>query len=162
MEKIESKVKCFIVLFFCFIIITVPDLSLSWIKSTKGQTVYVPVYAHIYHGTRSMPFVLSCTLSIRNTDLKNTISILSVSYYDSQGSLLEKVISRTKILKPLESYRYIVKENDKLGGSGAKFIVKWQSHTLVPEPLIETIMIGTRSQQGISFTSRGHVIKEIR
>ena len=30
----------------------------------KGQTVYVPVYSHIYSGDRELPFYLAATLSI--------------------------------------------------------------------------------------------------
>jgi len=54
--------------------------------------------------------------------------------------------------------RYIIPERDKSGGSGANFIVAWKSKTPVNPPIIESIMIGTQSQQGISFTSRGRVI----
>jgi len=45
-------------------------------------------------------------------------------------------------------------------GSGANFLVKWKSQTKVNPPLIEGVMIGTRSGQGISFVSRGQVINE--
>ena len=61
-------------------------------------------------------------------------------------------------LKPLESVRYLVKESDMRGGSGANFIVKWKADVPVNRPIFEAVMIGTRGQQGISFTSRGHEI----
>jgi hypothetical protein len=41
----------------------------------KGQTVYVPVYSHIYSGDREQPFYLAATLSIRNTDTKHAITL---------------------------------------------------------------------------------------
>ena len=41
----------------------------------KGQTVYVPVYSHIYSGDREQPFYLAATLSIRNTDRIQAITI---------------------------------------------------------------------------------------
>ena len=62
-------------------------------------------------------------------------------------------------LDALASTRYIIKENDKAGGSGANFIVLWQSEEKVNPPIIEGVMIGTHSGQGISFVSRGQVIK---
>lgn len=125
----------------------------------KGQCVYVPIYSHIYSGDREHPFLLTATLSVRNTDLHNPIEIISADYYDSSGKLLKKYITGSQHLKAMETIRYVVKESDKGGGSGAKFIVTWQSKEEVNEPIIEAIMIGTKSQQGISFISRGKVIE---
>ena len=61
-------------------------------------------------------------------------------------------------LKPLESIRYVIPEKDKAGGSGANFIVEWKSDKSVNPPIVESIMIGTQSQQGVSFISRGQAI----
>jgi hypothetical protein len=72
--------------------------------------------------------------------------------------MLKKNIDRPVVLQPLESLRYVLPEKDKSGGSGANYIVEWQAETLVNPPIVETIMIGTQSQQGISFTSRGKEI----
>jgi hypothetical protein len=65
-------------------------------------------------------------------------------------------------LNALASTRYIITEDDKAGGSGANFIVVWKSEQEVNAPVIEGVMIGTHSGQGISFVSRGRVIKEDR
>jgi hypothetical protein len=54
----------------------------------------------------------------------------------------------------------LIKESDKSGGSGAKFIIRWCSEQNVNEPLIEAVMINTKMHLGISFTSRGKVIEE--
>jgi hypothetical protein len=40
---------------------------------STGQTVYVPIYSHIYSGLKGRPFNLAATLSIRNTDPKHWI-----------------------------------------------------------------------------------------
>ena len=132
----------------------------STIKFSKAETVYVPVYSHIYSGNKEHPFLLTTTISIRNTDMSNTITILAVDYYDSSGKFLKKYQVASVDLNALGSIRYVVKESDTTGGSGAKFIVKWKSAQAVSPPIIESIMIGTQTQQGISFTSRGQVIKE--
>ena len=58
----------------------------------------------------------------------------------------------------MESLRYVIPESDKSGGSGANFIVEWKSDKYVNPPIVESVMIGTQTQQGISFTSRGRVI----
>jgi len=127
----------------------------------KGQTVYVPVYSHIYSGDREQPFYLAATLSIRNTDRKHTITLIAVDYYDSQGKFLKHYLEKPLPLNAMATKRYVVPESDKSGGSGAKFIVTWQSDEPVAEPLIESVMISTKTQQGISFTSRGRVLEAI-
>jgi hypothetical protein len=45
-------------------------------------------------------------------------------------------------------------------GFEANFLIKWKSESEVNEPIIEGVMIGTESQQGISFLSRGRSIKD--
>ena len=127
----------------------------------KGQTVYVPVYSHIYSGDREQPFYLAATLSIRNTDTKHAITLTAVDYYDSDGKFLKHYLEKALPLYAMATKRYVVPESDKSGGSGAKFIIKWQSSEPVAEPLIESVMISTKTQQGISFTSRGRVLEAI-
>ncbi len=132
----------------------------SEIALSAGQTVYVPIYSHIYSGLRGNPFSLAATLSIRNTDPKNPITLVSVKFFDSEGKLVKEYLDKPAELKAMASTRYILTEGDTAGGSGANFLVKWQSRTKVNPPLIEGVMIGTRSGQGISFVSRGQVINE--
>lgn len=125
---------------------------------SNGQTIYVPAYSHIYSGNRERPFMLTITLSIRNIDPKHSIRIVIADYYETQGQLLKKYIKNPVILKALESLRYVIPEYDKSGGSGANFIVEWKADKPVNPPIVESIMIGTQTQQGVSFTSRGRVI----
>jgi hypothetical protein len=125
------------------------------------QTIYVPVYSHIYSGNREQPFDLAVTLSIRNTDRKQAIRLTAVDYYDSAGKFLKHYLDQALSINAMATRRYVVPESDKSGGSGAKFIVTWQSDRPVTEPLIESVMISTKTQQGISFTSRGRVLEAI-
>ncbi|HEX9715314.1 MAG TPA: DUF3124 domain-containing protein [Desulfurivibrionaceae bacterium] len=127
------------------------DLSL-------GQTVYVPAYSHIYIGNRERPFLLTVTLSIRNTDAKHPVTITAADYYDTEGKRIRQYLDKPVTLGPWESIRYVVPQRDKSGGSGANFVVEWNSKKPVNQVLVETIMIGAESQQGISFTSRGQAI----
>ena len=127
----------------------------------KGQTVYVPVYSHIYSGDREQPFYLAATLSIRNTDRGHGIVIKAVDYYDSKGNFLKHYLNQPVSLGAMATLRYVVPESDKSGGSGAKFIIQWLSEQPVTEPLIESVMISTKTQQGISFTSRGRVLETV-
>ncbi len=127
---------------------------------SKGQLVYVPIYSHIYAGNREQPIYLAATLSIRNTDFKGSIAIVRADYYDTNGQLIKRFIEAPVTLTGMASTRYIIKESDKIGGSGANFVVEWRAETAVNPPLIESIMISTKSQMGVSFTSRGVVIGE--
>ncbi len=142
-----------VVLFWCGGAVAETDTGLS-----SGQTVYVPIYSHIYCGNKEQPFDLAATLSLRNTDTKSPITILSVKYYDSNGTFIRSYTDHPVRLPALASMRFVVKESDKTGGSGASFIVVWKSDAKVNSPVIESVMIGTKNQQGISFTSRGQPI----
>jgi len=127
---------------------------------SNGQSVYVPVYSHIYYGDQERTFNLTTTLSIRNTNLKKDVMLHSIDYFDSNGELLKNYLEAPIVLKKFSTIRYVIKATDKRGGSGAKFIVRWKSKDLSNAPLIEAIMISTQSQQGISFVSRGQAIHE--
>ncbi len=126
---------------------------------SQGQTIYVPAYSHIYFGNKERPLLLSVTLSIRNIDQKNTMTVTAVEYYQSDGVLVRHFLQEPVKLPPLGSVRYVVNESDNTGGSGANFIVKWQADKKINPPITETVMIGTQSQLGISFSSRGEVIE---
>ena len=132
----------------------------SHIALSDGQTVYVPIYSHIYSGLKGRPFSLAATLSIRNTDPKHSVMLMSVKYFDSDGKLVKEYLDKPSELKAMATTRYILPEGDTTGGSGANFLVRWQSKIKINPPLIEAVMIGTRSGQGISFVSRGQVIKD--
>ena len=55
------------------------------------QTVYVPVYSHIYYGDRQGFINLTITLSVRNADPTRPDHAGRGSYYDSNGKLVEKL-----------------------------------------------------------------------
>jgi len=129
----------------------VRDISLS-----KGQSVYVPVYSHIYTGPKSIKIDLTGILSVRNTDPGNPITIVAADYYDSEGNLIRHFLTKPVQLKAMASTRYIIELTEKKGGSGANFIVRWTSKKEVNAPLIESVMISNR----FSFVSQGQVIRE--
>ena len=155
------KKKYKLICIFLSILLLVPHILCAAegrITLSKGQVVYVPAYSHIYSGNKERPFLLTVTLSIRNIDTMHKINITAVDYYETQGKLLKKYIENPITLNPLEALRYVIPERDKSGGSGANFIVDWHSNGPVNQPIIESIMIGTQSSQGVSFTSRGQAI----
>jgi uncharacterized protein DUF3124 len=129
-------------------------------RLSKGQILYVPVYSNIYSGPKKIPFNLATILSIRNTDMSNSIKIIAADYYDTKGKLIRKYYPQPITLAPLESTDIFIPEEDTAGGSGANFIVKWNSQKEVNIPIIESVMIGMKSGQGISFVGPGQEIRE--
>ncbi len=150
-----------IVLLLSALLLLSRPVAAEVLSKWRAQTVYVPVYSHIYADERyrDTPFQLTATLSIRNTDPDNAFTLKSVNYYDSEGVLLQHYLDKPLTIAPLNSTRYIVRESESKGGSGAKFLVEWEAKSAVIEPIIESVMIGTKMQQGISFISTGRVIK---
>jgi hypothetical protein len=142
------------------ILLMLADPVCAKVRRVRGQTVYVPAYSYIYHGDRKAIFDLTVTLSSRNTDRDHPIKILSLEYFDSHGKLLRKFLEKETTLPPLGSVDCVVKESEKAGGVGANFLVGWEAGVAVSEPIIESIMISTAAQQGISFSSRGEAIEE--
>jgi len=160
--QLNRKNHCTSALIIAFLLIVVfsTNTQAGGVIRWMTQTIYVPLYSHIYADERyrDKPFNLTATLSIRNTDPENGLVLQNVDYYDSAGKLLEKYLDKPVTIAPLASTRFIVQESESKGGSGAKFIVIWTAAKPVVEPIIESVMIGTKLQQGISFLSRGKVI----
>ena len=124
------------------------------IDIVDAQTVYVPVYSHIY-SEGGQPYLLEATLSIRNTDPRHAITITSVRYYDTKGNLVKDYLNGRLRIGPLETTAFLVEKRDVRGGSGANFIVAWEADEPVYEPLIEAVMVGFSRNYSISFTSPG-------
>ncbi len=127
------------------------------IEIVDGQTVYVPVYSHIY-ADGGKPHLLETTLSVRNLDPKHAISIKSVKYFDTKGALIKEYLDDKIRLGPLETTAFLVEKRDRRGGSGANFIVVWDAEGPVYEPLIEAIMVGFSAGNSISFASPGRAL----
>lgn len=134
--------------------------SESGIRLSKGQTVYVPAYSNVFTGPKKLPFQLATTLSIRSTDLSAAIRITSIDYYDTGGRLIRRYLDKPLNLGPLASTFIHIEEKDVSGGFGANFIVRWNSDKVVNAPVIECVMIGATSGQGISFVSPGQEVRE--
>lgn len=127
--------------------------------TSQGQTVYVPAYSHIYHQD-GRPHPLTITLSIRNTNRDSEIVVDSVAYHDSNGKRLRNYLDSPLRLKPLATTAFLVEREDLSGGVGASFIVEWRSENSTTPPVIETVMIDTSMQQGLSFARAGVEISE--
>ena len=139
-----------------------PQTTVTEIPSkavVAGQMVYVPVYSHIY-AKGGKPFLLETTLSVRNPDPNENITIASVRYYDTNGNLIKDYLDKPLLLNPLMTAEFLVAQKEIEGGSGANFIVEWISDTTVNKPVIEAVMIGIEGQTSISFVRTGVAIEK--
>lgn len=131
-------------------------------KLAKQQKVYVPAYSDIYHLDGNKRFLLTVTAVVRNTSLQDSVYVNKVDFFDSKGTLIRTYVPRTIAIGPLASAEFIVEYQEKQGGAGASFIIDWGSQNVSAKPLIQAVMIGTLSQQGISFITEGIVIQNLR
>ncbi len=128
---------------------------------TSGQTVYVPVYSHIY-AAGGVQRLLETTLSIRNTDLERPIIVTSVRYYDTEGRLLDEYLEQPVLLGPLASTDFLVEHRDRAGGAGANFLVDWAAENAVTEPVIEAVMVNVEGNRAFSFVRPGYPLSRFR
>lgn len=144
----------------CFIVLTMfsmPGFCLD--APSKGSTLYVPVYSMVYTGDRAVPVNLASTLSIRNTDPRNSIRVASADYYASTGRLIRRMLPKALVLGPLASTSIFIKEKDTSGGFSTSFLVRWAADREVSAPIIECVNIGAYSGLGISFVTPGREIR---
>ena len=124
------------------------------------ESIYVPVYSHIYYENHKRLLELAETVSMRNTDLTQPIILTSVRHYGSDGKLLKNFLPKPLLLQPMATADFVVPRSDVTGGTGANFIVDWAAEKEVTDPVAEAIMISTGSSHSISFVSRGVVLKK--
>jgi hypothetical protein len=154
------KKLCPVMVILAVLVLSMPAFAGRKFIVSKGQTVYVPVYSHIYQGKKGSPYNLSALLSLRNVDYTHSITITSVRYYGSDGQFIKEHFKNPVVIPPMGTKEVHIKEQDTEGGSGANFTVKWVGGTEVSVPVIQAVMIGTASTQGISFVCDGVVIEE--
>ena len=130
-------------------------ISVDTSKTTFKNTIYVPIYSHVYiiNGTR--PLYLAATLSIRSTDFSDSIFVSKVDYYNSKGQLIKKYLDKTLLLKPMHSAEFIVEENNTEGGAGAFFLISSSASKPVNDLLVQAIMTSQASNVAISFKTEG-------
>jgi hypothetical protein len=124
------------------------------------ETDYIPIYSDIYHIDGTKRFLLTSTLSIRNSSLTDTVYVFSANYNDSYGKQLRRYIDSTILLKPLESIEFVVEHQENKGGAGASFLVKWGADQNNSQLLIQAVMTGTSNQQGLSFLTEAKIVKQ--
>jgi hypothetical protein len=120
------------------------------------ETVYIPVYSNIYVISGERMQSLTATVSVRNTSQTDTMYVLNVDYYDSQGNLVKQYSKKPIRLNPLQSIEFIVENKESKGGVGANFIINWGTKSEDLKPILQAVMIG---QHGVTFLTEGVATK---
>ncbi len=134
-----------------------PKLSDSLVEGTT----YLSVYSQIYSQTESRRHDLTATVSMHNTNVKDTIYIKKAEYFNTEGNSIRTYFDNTIFVAPMATVQIIIDEKDKSGGTGANFLFEWIIKPGSNEPFFEAVMISTSGQQGLSFSTRGRKLNEL-
>ncbi len=132
---------------------------------SKGQTLYLPVYSHMLYGNlgkngKASSVLLSTLVSIRNTDQRRPVRILSAKYFDTHGKLLGERVPNPAVIPPLGTLELFVELNDASGGSGANFIIRWDAEQPVSPPLVESLHANMDGGKAVIFMTQSVPISE--
>ena len=132
---------------------------------SSGQSIYLPVYSHLYHGEvnpktgKPSETLVSTHVSIRNTDMKTAMKITSARYYNTDGKLLREYLPAPRTIPPLGTHELFVPRSDSSGGSGANFIIDWNTERPVNPPLVEALHADIREARTLLFVTTGQPIQ---
>lgn len=133
---------------------------------SNGQTLYLPIYSHVYHGDTDRNgkpaenLLTSAHVSIRNTDASAGLRVLSARYYDTDGKLLKEYLPTPRSIPALGTLELFVPRADVSGGSGANFIITWAADNLINPPLVEALHAEIRASRSVMFVTSARVVKK--
>ncbi len=132
---------------------------------SSGQSIYLPIYSHMLYGNvgksgKVSQVLLSALVSIRNTDSKRPLRLLSARYYDTQGKLLSERVPTPVVIPPYGTHELFVELNDASGGSGANFVVKWDAEAPINPPLIEALHANMDGGKAVIFMTQSVPIND--
>jgi Protein of unknown function (DUF3124) len=130
------------------------------INAARGELVYVPIYSSIFYENGKHTLELAATLSIHNVNPESQITVTRADYYDTDGKLIKKYLDKPLLLNALQTKNLVIDKENKTGGTGANFLVEWQSKQGTTSPVIEALMVNASSNLGIAFTTTGKVIRQ--
>jgi hypothetical protein len=138
--------------------------SPSGVSLYSWQSLYLPIYSHLYHGdinTRTgkpSETLVSAHVSIRNTDPRASLQVTSARYYNTEGKLLREFLPRPQSVAPLGTYELFIPRADASGGSGANFIIEWAAERPINAPLVEALHADIREARTLLFITTAQPI----
>jgi hypothetical protein len=132
---------------------------------TKGETLYLPIYSHMLYGNlgksgKASYVLLSALVSIRNTDARRPIRVLTAKYFDTHGKQLGERVPTPVVVPPLGTLELFVELNDASGGSGANFIIKWEADQPLNPPLVESLHANMDGGKAVIFMTQSVPLAE--
>lgn len=131
---------------------------------SAGQTLYLPIYSHIWHGDRvinkryPLKTPVSVLVSIRNTNLKTPIRLDSARYFDTGGKLLKQLVVSPIMIEPLGTHELFIEKQETQGGSGANLVIQWDAETAANAPIVEAIHAEIKGHSTFTFVTKAHPI----
>ncbi len=130
-----------------------------------GQSLYLPIYSHIWHGDMATSgertkTLVSVSVSIRNTDPVKSIRVLSAQYFDTDGKKLKEYVTSPKTIGPMGTHELFVPRSDDTGGSGANFVIVWKSDTPASPPMVEGVHANLPAGRAIAFISSARALPD--
>ena len=136
------------------------------VSLSSGETLYLPIYSHVWHGDthpikgEPMKAYMSALVSIRNTSLKSPLKLVSARYYSTDGKLLKEFVSAPRNIVPMGTLELFIEKSESQGGSGANFIIQWESATPTNPPVVEAVHIDNQASRPYSFITSARVINK--
>jgi hypothetical protein len=123
-------------------------------RSIRTCSTAMPIWA-----ASPTRYPLSALVSLRNTDPRQSIRIVSARYYDTAGKPLREYFPKPAVLPPLGTLELFLERNDLSGGSGANFIIAWQADKPANAPIVEAVHADITGNRTLSFITSARVIK---
>lgn len=132
-------------------------------ERSKGETLYLPIYSHIWHGElgrdgKPSRTLVSVSVSIRNTDLSHAIRVTSAQYYDTDGKKLKEYFAKPAVIPPMGTRELFISRSDDSGGSGANFVVIWSADAAVSPPIVQAVHADLPGGRSVVFTTNARRI----
>jgi len=86
-----------------------PSISDSLIRGTTYLSVYSQIYSQTEHKTHD----LTATVSMRNTNLNDTIYIEKAVYFDTKGNSIRTYFDYPIFIAPMETVEIVIDEIDE-------------------------------------------------
>lgn len=142
---------------------TSPCLAQSPGDRTLSQTLYLPIYSHLWHGDldgRGQPqkTLVSVLVSIRNTDPGKTIRVTSAQYFDTAGKRIKEYVPSPVSIGPMGTYEIFVPRADDTGGSGANFVIAWRADSRASTPVVHGVHANLPTGRPIIFLTEARAI----
>lgn len=139
--------------------IAMPALAQEARPLSKGESLYLPIYSHMLYGNVDKKgwapkALLSAMVSVRNTDAKRSLKLVSARYYDTQGTFLREYLVAPVSIVPFGTHELLVDLHDTSGGSGANFLLRWEADAAMNPPLVEAIHANMDGGKAVIFTTR--------